>query len=1029
MDPLHTPGPRDHLLTERLAAALADLAADRVSQEPLDSAEGPGRLARHLAAALLPVLQTRAPTEEQVDLINGLLGRAGGGAGDVVRSPPMVVTEVLAEPSDVPVRRPAIPFSVSDLLVNAEGQPNIGSELRAELASADSVDLICAFVIWSGVISVRDPLQELLARGGRVRVITTTYMGATQRRAVDELVRIGADVRVAFDARSTKLHAKSWLMERRSGLTTAFIGSSNLSQTALFDGLEWNVRLSEVDAAHVVDRVRTMFATHWESEHFEAYDPETRGEDLDRALGAQRDSKGPSISFAGLQVHPLGYQQRMLDRLDVERARHDRHRNLIVAATGTGKTVLAALDYRRLCEQDGKDLSLLFVAHREQILHQALGTFRAVMRQGSFGELHGGGALARGRHVFAMVQSLHPELVAELAPNAYDVVVVDEFHHAAAPSYDRLLKRLTPRELLGLTATPERLDGQDVTEWFGGRIAVELRLWEAIDQGYLVPFQYFGVADNVDLSRLAWRRGGYASGELSNVYTGNDLRVAKLLQEIKRVIAEPGQMRALGFCVSVQHARYMARKFSEAGLPAVSIDGSTPEADRAEQLRRLAAGDVRVVFSVDVLGEGVDVPVVDTVLLLRPTHSATVFTQQLGRGLRQAPGKPSLTVIDLIGQQHRSFRFDDRLSAILDVRRGPVRTQVEQGFPFLPAGCHVELDRVSRNIVLDNLKAVAALGQWKTLLADLKGFGHEVNLERFLEETGREPLDLYRSPDSSWTRLRRDAGLPTPAGGEPSAEKALLRAVRRSLHVDDPERIHFYRGVLTRAGAPRSADFDVRQQRLLWMLVWGLWGLKRTFPDVDAGLRELWRHPAVLQELSELLAALDARSSTLPAPSQLDPALPLAVHAVYAQSEILAAYGLGSPAAPPQVREGVKWMEDARTDVFFVTLHKAERDYSPTTMYRDYAVSRELFHWESQATQSQASPAVRRYIEHRARGTQVHLFLRDRKTLSHGATAPYVFAGPLEYVSHERDRPVSFTWRLPTPMPEELFEVARSVAA
>lgn len=274
-------------------------------------------------------------------------------------------------------------------------------------------------------------------------------------------------------------------------------------------------------------------------------------------------------------------------------------------------------------------------------------------------------------------------------------------------------------------------------------------------------------------------------------------------------------MRALGFCVSVEHARYMARKFTAAGLPAVCIDGSTPERERSEQLRRLAAGELRVIFSVDVLGEGVDVPVVDTVLLLRPTQSATIFTQQLGRGLRQAPGKPSLTVIDLIGQQHRNFRFDERLAAILDVRRGPVRKQVEEGFPFLPSGCHIELDRVSREIVLDNLKAVARLGQWRTLVDDLKSFDPDVTLGRFLGETGREPVDLYRSTDVSWTRLRRAAGHPTAASADAKAEQSLLRAVRRSLHVDDPERVRFYNTLLARHEPPRARDFNPRERRLM----------------------------------------------------------------------------------------------------------------------------------------------------------------------------------------------------------------------
>jgi superfamily II DNA or RNA helicase len=255
--------------------------------------------------------------------------------------------------------------------------------------------------------------------------------------------------------------------------------------------------------------------------------------------------------------------------------------------------------------------------------------------------------------------------------------VVDEFHHAAADSYDRLLTHLRPNELLDLTATPERLDGRDVTDWFDHRIAVELRLWEAIDQGFLVPFQYFGVADGTDLRQLTWRRGGYAAEELNTLFTGDDVRVAKLLEAIRRIVLDPGRMRALGFCVSKEHARYMARKFTEAGLESIALTGDDSLDVRDRGLTDLKAGRVRCVFSVEVLGEGVDVPDVDCVLLLRPTESATLFTQQLGRGLRRARDKSSLTVIDLIGQQRQAFRFEDRLRAILDARRGKI---VDQSF-------------------------------------------------------------------------------------------------------------------------------------------------------------------------------------------------------------------------------------------------------------------------------------------------------------------------------------------------------------
>ena len=970
-------------------------------------------------------------------LVNGLVASRAGADdrhGELLVLPPELLQGLRVPPERLGVSprtipAPTVPLSSSDLLANAEGQPNIGSELRLELESADSVDLLCAFVIWSGVIRLRDALAGVVRRGGRVRVITTTYMGATQRRAVDELVGLGAEVRVAFDARMTKLHAKAWLLERESGLSTAFIGSSNLSHTALFDGLEWNVRLSSVDAKYVIERVRAMFESYWASEHFEPYDPATAGDRLDRALGAHRNrDAGPDVSFVGLEVHPYPHQQRMLERLMVERERHGRNRNLVVAATGTGKTVVAALDYRQLRQRAGHDLSLLFVAHRERILEQSRTMFRHVLRDGSFGEIHGGGRAAAGRHVFAMIQSISDEDVAQLDPHDFDIVIVDEFHHAAAPSYRRLLDRLEPRQLLGLTATPERMDAQDVTAFFEERIAVELRLWEAIDEGFLVPFQYFGVADGTDLSGLRWQRGGYQLRDLDRVITGDDARVAKLLAAIRRVIAEPARMRALGFCVSIEHAHFMAERFTAAGLVSVALSGQTPEDERVSTLRQLAAGELRVVFSVDVLGEGVDVPSVDTVLLLRPTDSATVFTQQLGRGLRRTEGKPYLTVIDLIGQQHRQFRFDRRLAALVDRRRGPLDRQIEERFPFLPSGCHVELDRQSEEIVLGNLRDAARLTQWRSMVDDLRQL-RQASLDDFLRETNRPPTDVYRRPDYSWTRLRRDAGLSVPGATGADEERDLLRALRRMLHIDDPERVRIYRELLTAARPPRPTEIDERLRRLLLMLHYDLWGTRRTFPDLDSSLRALWRNEAVRQELHDMLGVLDARSETLTRPSNLAPEIPLHVHATYSRDEILGAYGEGSPDRPPQFREGVRHVESASTDLLLVTLRKTERDYSPTTLYRDYAISPVLFHWESQSTQSAGSRTIQRYEQHAERDHTIVLFVRERRTVETGTGSPYVCLGRGGYRSSTGSRPVSFTWALETPMPEQLFESARAVAA
>jgi len=977
------------------------------------------------------------PAEGQVGRVNDLLRQLVTDRESLVAAevavPPTVLHGIksrspLGDPIPLPPS-PATPFSQSDLLVNAEGQPNIGSELKAELATADSVDLICAFVIWTGVRHLRDALKAVVDRGGRLRVITTTYMGTTEKRAVDELFSLGAQIRVAMDARTTKLHAKAWLLERSSGLTTAFVGSSNLSQSALFDGLEWNVRLSSMDAVHVIDRVRMMFESHWASEHFEHYDPEVNGEELERALAEyDRRSLGEvsTISFANLEVRPYPHQQRMLDALMIERERHDRHRNLVVAATGTGKTVVAALDYRQLRDRHG-DLSLLFVAHREEILRQSLMTYRAVLRREDFGEIHGGGRIAQRRHVFAMIQSLGADRIREIRPDEFDVVVVDEFHHAAAASYDRLLSHLSPRELLGLTATPERLDGQDVTEWFDERIAVELRLWEAIDQGFLVPFQYFGVADGTDLSQLTWRRGGYAAEELSNVLTNDDLRVAKLLEALQRIVLDPGRMRALGFCVSKEHARYMALKFTEAGLESVALTGDNPPDVRAQSLRELKAGRLRCVFSVEVLGEGVDVPDVDTVLLLRPTASATVFTQQLGRGLRRARDKSSLTVIDLIGQQHREFRFEDRLRAILDARRGPIVEQVEAQFPFLPAGCTVDLDRQSREIILDNLKAAVRRSRWTTLVADLRSEATGVTLREFLVRHDLRLEDVYRG-GHSWTELQREARHAAAPPVDVEFERRTLRALGRLTHLDDPERVDIYRRTLNADAPPDGEGGNERERRLLTMLAWDLGSGDGSSSSLGEYFQRLWREEAPRRELSELLTLLDERSNVRGRLSELPPEVPLTVHGRYTRAEVIAALGFGDGVKPKVTQGGILWVPQVQSDVFFIDLKKAERDYSPTTMYRDYAISRELFHWESQSRQHPGQPTVQRYIHHEARGTRVLLFVREKKTFELG-TQPFTFLGPVKYVSHEGERPVAFTWRLAVPMPEELFEVARSVAA
>lgn len=1040
MTPRRSPGLYEELITLRVQGLLHELRANGVESrvEGVDPAEAAQVLARFLHDLLQPafeLLPAEGRLEHQVRLVNEIVALLARRLPELVARDDSVAEPArqllalleargpgLSAAREVP--RPGIPLSSSALLVNAPREHSVGSEIRLELASADRVDLLVSFLKWNGLRLMREPLSEFLnRRPGQLRVLTTTYMGATDRRVLDELHRLGATVKVSYDTRRTRLHAKAWLFHRESGFSTAFIGSSNLSASALVDGVEWNVRLSRVDNPQILERFQTVFEHYWQEGEFERYEPERDADRFDHAVELQSGG-GAERLRAFLEVRPLRHQEVILDRLLAERER-GHTRNLVVAATGTGKTVVAALDFRRLLEDVGP-LSLLFVAHRREILDQSLETFRAVLRDGGFGErLYAGRIPERGAHVFASIQSLSQERLEDLDAAHYDVVIVDEFHHAAAPTYERLLEHLRPRYLLGLTATPERTDGQSILGWFDHRVASELRLWDALDEQLLCPFHYFGVADGTDLRHLSWHRGRYVDSELERLYTGDSARVTRVLRAVEETVSDPSAMRAIGFCVSVGHAEFMAREFTRAGIRAEALTVNTPAQVRDSALRRLRTRELSVVFAVDIFNEGVDVPEVDTVLFLRPTESATVFLQQLGRGLRLAQGKECLTALDFVGHMHRRFRFDRRLRALLGGTRRHIQHQVESGFPQLPPGCAITLQREARQAVLANIRETLGAG-WNALVEDLSAMTGEVTLRCFLHESGSDLAELYPGGEKGWTLLRRRAGVPLP---EPGAhETRFARAVGRLLHVTDDRRIEAWRHLLDSVAVPDRLDLDSPDHRLLLMLAAGL-ERRPGVGEAPAILREFLRHGPLREELYEVLGLLRDESRRPLRALDLPLRAPLLLHAEYQIGEITAALRvISDKGAVVEPQAGVLWHRPARCDLLFVTLEKSEKHYSPTTMYRDYPLSNVLFHWQSQGVTREASDTGQRYIRHAQLGTRVLLFVRRTRTDDRGQTMAYTFLGPVTYVSHEGERPMSITWRLQHPMPAEMFAETKVAA-
>ncbi len=1020
------PGIYEALITLALSRELdetlgSDCSQDRVALRAAEAAE---RLGWHLGAVVRRSLEgvpekkrIRAGIRLARELVEWIDRSIEG--SEVLDDLPLEPGELLRaiegyrpDGSVEKISSPLIPLLDTTLLTNSPGEPRVGRQLASEIESADRVDVVMAFIRRSGIAPFLAALKRHCERGRPLRFLTTTYTGSTEAAALEALQAAGAEVCVSYDTSLTRLHAKAWLFRRDSGFSTAYIGSSNLTHSAQLTGLEWNVRVSGVRNPDVIEKVEAVFESYWSSGDFVPFDASQFRE---RTRDVRRDVTS-LLPPTELRLEP--FQERLLEEIAVARSQ-GRHRNLLVSATGTGKTVMAAIDYARLRERLPR-ARLLFVAHRKEILEQSLLTFRHALRDQAFGELWVGGEHPeRFDHVFASIQSLNSAGLAHLSPEHFDIVIVDEFHHAAAPSYRRLLDLAQPQELLGLTATPERADGLPVLDWFEGRIAAELRLWDAIDQHRLVPFLYYGIHDGVDLREIPWKRGrGYDTGALTHVLTSSERWARQVLDKLISHADDPKRMRALGFCVSVEHARFMARVFRDAGIEAEAVWADTPQADRRSALRRLADRQIQVLFSVDLFNEGVDLPTVDTLLLLRPTDSPTLFLQQLGRGLRRAPGKAVCTVLDFVGMHRKEFRFDRRFRALLGGSRQALVRQIEDGFPFLPAGCHLELDPVAQSIVLDNIRQ-ALPSRWNAKVDELRRLAEEaesrdVSLATFLQASGLETEDVYHG-NKSWSDLREAAGLPVESAGP--KEEVLRRACGRLLHVEDPVRIDAWRTLLESDRPPEPATMGEPQRRLLRMLVVSL--LDRSVKKgttLEEGVAILWQHAAIRLELLELLDLLRQRIDHVQKPLVELPDVPLQVHARYTRKEILAAFGVGEGARIAAWQTGVYWLPDPGVDLLAFTLDKTSGGFSPTTRYRDYAINRELIRWESQSTVRAESDTGRRYQEHREMGTHVLLFARMTT-----AERAFWFLGPGSYVTHQSEKPMAITWKLRHPLPGDLF--------
>lgn len=1012
-----------------------------IKTEEIEREEAKEVLSKHLGDVAKKSLEfiKNLDIEKQIDICNNIISYLSKEVGDEdikinnIHKKGEILLSIDEKKNNSNLKnkvRPLTPISQSFLFTNSNNEPDLVSELKREILTSDKIDIIVSFIRWTGIRLIKDELIEH-TKTKKLRIITTSYLGASEFKAIKFLSTLpNTEIKISYDTERTRLHAKSYMFYRDTGFTTAYIGSSNISKDAMTTGLEWNMKVSEKDSKNIIDKFKATFESYFNDDEFKLFTE--NDEDMlkaELAKARKKDIKVNIDDIANLDVRPYHYQQEILETLQAEREILNHNKNLVVAATGVGKTVISAFDYKNFVrENKGKVNRLLFIAHREDILVQSMKTFRTILRDRNFGGLYTGNYTPDNiDHVFMTIQTFNSKKFDEITTSDfYDFIIVDEFHHASAKSYQKLLMHYQPKILLGLTATPERMDGKDVLEYFDGRISTEMRLGEAIDRKLLTPFQYFCVSDELDLSKLKWSRGGYDTNELTNILTLDKVnanrRADLVIRSLHDYISDLDEVIGLGFCVSIEHAEFMANYFNEKNIPSVAISSKCSVEERESARLGLVNGIYKFAFVVDLYNEGVDIPEINTILFLRPTDSITVFLQQLGRGLRLSENKECLTVLDYVGQAHKNYNFYEKFSTISKSKGKVLESEIKSGFITLPKGCHIHMEKQAKEYILKNINSF--IYNKNTITNKIKSFSiesdKELNLLNFIEFYNITLKDVYKTKNT-FARLCVNANVKEDFVCDD--EKMLSTAMIRLNNVDSPRLLRFWKNTLENFKKHNTiSKFNNEEEKMILMLHYTLFTkspIELGINSVHQFLERIYSNKEIYEEILDVIKYNLTHIKIKPLKDGLEYDSLMEAHCTYTKEQILCALGKNTIEKQYPLREGVLYIDELKTDVFLITLNKVEKHFSPSTMYEDYAINDELFNWQSQSRTSDESPTGVRYINHRNTNNKILLFVRENSK-EEGITSPYIYLGPADIVSHRGSKPITIVWKLKNKLPARI---------
>ena len=621
--------------------------------------------------------------------------------------------------------------NINELIINEKAKfRNFFIYLKQELLNCKKFYFIVSFIRYSGIQLLISTLDELEKQGIQGEIITSVYLNITDSKALQKLLSYKNIKVKIYNNSSESFHTKAYLFEKEK-YHSVVIGSSNISQSALYSAEEWNVKLTDSSFFNIYGKSLNQFEKLWHSneaieltqDFIDEYEKYKKSVNVQNTFDYRKTKIEQENEFV-----PNSMQKRVLQKLKETRINGNK-KGLVISATGTGKTYLAAMDIKQFFEinsntenklfeiNDKKsktsNIKFLFIAHREELLENAINVFLKILKidKNEFGRIYGGLKEIDKSIIFASIQSLR-NCYNEFKPSFFDYVIVDEFHHSMSESYLKTLSYFNPKFLLGLTATPKRMDGKDILSLCDYNVVDEIGIKEALEEDLIVPFHYFGVNDyTINYDNIPYKNGKYNEKILLENLLLNT-RTDYIVEKINKFGFDGDELSAVAFCQNIEHAFFMKEEFSKKGYKSAVITANTSSNERSENLEKFKNKKIEILCVVDILNEGIDIPTINLLLFLRPTMSSTIFIQQIGRGLRKAKNKDFVTIIDFIGNHKKDYLLINYFSSEVDnkdtlfTKKEKIINEIKNQFSNIPKSCYVELDRICQNRIIEKIEKI-----------------------------------------------------------------------------------------------------------------------------------------------------------------------------------------------------------------------------------------------------------------------------------------------------------------------------------